>query len=469
MSTVHKHIAFDHISTVYFLGIGGIGMSALARYFALKGIEVYGYDKTATTLTKQLEQEGMIIHYDERPDLIPEAADLIVYTPAIPADHAEWATLRAMKVPIMKRAQALGVISKAFNTIAVAGTHGKTSTSSMTSYFLREAGLEVSAFLGGIVKDYQSNFVFGKSDWIVVEADEFDRSFMHLEPNIAVLLSMDADHLDIYGDHGALKQSFKDFTLQIQAGGTLLVAAALVEEIDADWRIELLKKDIKLYSFGIDTGWYNATDLQAADHSFEFDFNIHDSKQLRTSIAMPGQHNISNATAALAVADQLGLDMSTLAQAIPSFNGILRRFDYQIKQDDCVYIDDYAHHPTEIAAAIDAARTLYPNRELTVIFQPHLYTRTRDFMEGFAQALSEADKLVLMDIYPARELPIEGIESARIAELITNKEVQVVDQAGAIEYVLLHAEEIEVLMTLGAGDIDRLVEPIGDILKEIKH
>lgn len=461
-----NNIRFEDVQHVYFLGIGGIGMSAIARYFRLKNKSVSGYDKRETTLTKKLEEEGMKIHYVEDPALIPDNIDMIVYTPAIPSDHKEWEALRATGLPLLKRAEVLGMLSKSYKTIAVAGTHGKTSTSSMTSYFLRGGGIDATAFLGGIVKDYESNFVFGESEWVVVEADEFDRSFMHLRPEIAVLLSMDPDHLDIYGNHDEMLKTFRDFTLQIKEGGSLLIAHDLVEQIDIEWRRELLEKKIDLYSFGVDEAWFQARNLEAKNHRFYFDFEIGGEAKLRAGLSMPGNHNVSNAAAALGVASIVGASFDEMEASIPTFKGILRRFDFIVQREDMVYIDDYAHHPTEIKAAISAARKLYPTKHLTVVFQPHLFSRTRDFMKGFAEELSKADTLLLMDIYPAREKPIEGINTESVRKLIDKESVEILNHEEVVDYVEKEKNNIELLMTLGAGDIDKVIYKIKEKLNE---
>ena len=461
-----NNVRFEEIQHVYFLGIGGIGMSALARYFKLKGKKVTGYDKTITPLTEKLEEEGMDIHYNEDPNEIPANIDMIVYTPAIPDSHKEWEELKSRCLPLMKRAEVLGLISRSYKTIAVAGTHGKTSTSSMTSCFLRSADLDVTAFLGGIVKDFGSNFVFGTSDWVVVEADEFDRSFMHLTPEMAVLLSLDPDHLDIYGDHSEMLKTFRDFTLQVKKGGSLLIASPLMNQIDSDWRKALLENEISIYSFGVDEGWFSAKNLRAENHRFYFDFLVNDEVKLTSGISMPGNHNVSNATAALGIASLLDLNAKKLAEGIYDFKGINRRFDFQTQSEDQVYIDDYAHHPTEINAAMSAAKILYPDKQLMVIFQPHLFSRTRDFLEDFATELAKADKLILMDIYPAREKPIKGITTERIKELIGQEDVQILDEDSVIEYIKTNKKDIEVLMTLGAGNIDRLVKPLKTIMNK---
>jgi UDP-N-acetylmuramate--alanine ligase len=439
-------------------------MSAIARYFLLLGVEVHGYDKTRTPLTESLENEGVSIHYNEDPSAIPADLDLIVYTPAIPAEHKEWELLIASGVPLKKRAEVLGIISAAKRTIAVAGTHGKTSTSSMTTAFLRSAGVDVTGFLGGIVKDFDSNFVYGESDWVVVEADEFDRSFMHLNPEICVLLSMDADHLDIYGNHEEMLSTFRDFTMNINEGGSLLITNEIKEKITGDWKDALEAKGIRIYEFGINEGHYNSTGLSTRNHAFGFDFNVGSETKFSSEINMPGKHNVSNATGALGICELLECDSKLLAEGVRSFEGIKRRFDFGKKSDDQVYIDDYAHHPSELNVSIQAARDLYPNKKITAVFQPHLFSRTNDFMDDFAEELSRVDELILMEIYPAREKPMIGVTSSVLKSKINKENVPVLSEEEVLEYVGERKAELEVLMTLGAGNIDRLVEPIKSIL-----
>ncbi len=460
----NSKLHMDMIKSVYFLGVGGIGMSAIARYFLLKGAKVSGYDKTETSLTKSLENEGVKIHYDENPAAIPTDLDLIVYTPAIPADHKEWETLRGMDVPLKKRAEVLGIISSASKTIAVAGTHGKTSTSSMTAAFLRSAGLDVTGFLGGIVKDFGSNFIYGESEWVVVEADEFDKSFMHLSPDICVLLSVDADHLDIYGSHEEMLKTFQDFTLLIKENGSLLVSSSVLAEMDVEWKGRLLSKGVKLYSFGVEEGWFNAANIHAVKHQFGFTFRENELVKLSTSLSMPGEHNVSNAAGALGVCSLLDCDVDELSKGVEAFQGIARRFDFGKKSEEQIYIDDYAHHPSELKVAIQAARDLYPEKKLTAVFQPHLFSRTSDFMDGFAEELAKVDELILMEIYPAREKPMEGVTSTALKNRIKKLDVPVMSEQEVLAYVKSNKKKMEVLMTLGAGNIDRLVEPIKAIL-----
>lgn len=460
MKDLKTHI--DTVKKVYFLGIGGIGMSAIARYFKFMGAEVFGYDKTKTALTRALEAEGIGVHYEEDISCIDQSIDLIIYTPAIPKTHAAWEQFEKLDVPIKKRAEVLGMISKSKRTIAIAGTHGKTSTSSITAHVLRAAGVDATAFVGGVVKNFESNFVYGASDWVVVEADEFDRSFMHLEPEIAVLLSMDADHLDIYGDHDAMRKTFQDFTMNIKAGGVLLIHEDLVGQLTLTWKKALLNKNILLYSFGLEAGWFSARSLESDNHKTSFEFYVDQKMQLQSTMAMPGAHNVSNATAALAVGSLLNLDAVFMAKALDSFKGVLRRFDYVMQDKEQVIIDDYAHHPSEIEAAISTAKDLYGDKAISVVFQPHLYSRTRDFMDEFAAALDNGDEVVLMPIYPARELPIEGIISEVLASKM-KQPVQVLNHEQVKSWI--EKGTYQVLLLLGAGNIDKIAIHIREQLK----
>lgn len=442
------------IKKIYFIGIGGIGMSAIARYFNENGAEVQGYDRTETSLTKTLVNEGMKIHYEEDLNQIPEGVDVVVYTPAVPANHAELLYFQNNGFEVIKRAAALGIISRGMKTIAVAGTHGKTTTTSICTHVLREAGLDCSAFLGGIAQNFSSNFVDGKSDWVVVEADEFDRSFLQINPDIAVITSMDADHLDIYGDHETmLETGFRAFAKKIKPGGELLVQHSLLPHFDG---FE------KPYTYGVEGGNYSAENIRVEDGFFVFDYKSDavELKNIRTTL--PGRHNIENATAAITIALKLGLAPEKIKNALASFKGIKRRFDIIYRDEHTVYIDDYAHHPSELKAAIGAARELFPTRKLTGIFQPHLYSRTQDFVDGFAEALDNLDEVLLMDIYPARELPIPGVTSTIIFEKMKNPNKTLVTKSELME--TLKGRDVEVLMTLGAGDIDTFVEKIKKML-----
>lgn len=447
----------NDIQKVYFIGIGGIGMSALARYFNGRNVAVFGYDKTSTTLTKKLVEEGMEIHYKDDISQIPEGIDLVIYTPAIPKDHGELNYFQRHDYPLKKRAEVLGMISQTQRTIAIAGTHGKTTTTSILTHILHEGGVDCTAFLGGIANNFSSNYVEGNSDWVVVEADEYDRSFLHLHPEIAVILSMDADHLDIYGADEEVKNGFRIFGSQVKENGKLL--------INQKWLTEYLKKNEvqdKLKTYGLEHGNYYATNIKVTDGYFVFDFKSKMSDIANLQFNLPGHHNIENATAAIAVALGLGVSVDAIRRSLVSFKGIRRRFEIIYRDERVVYIDDYAHHPSELTAAIHAARTLFPKRRITGVFQPHLFSRTRDFLPGFAKVLSTLDEVILLDIYPARELPIAGVTSEALYKLITNDAKVLTEKQELLD--LLSTRDLEVLMTLGAGDIDTLVAPIKEQL-----
>ena len=444
---------FSSIKKIYFVGIGGIGMSALARYFNGLGMKIWGYDKVRTDLTAELENEGMEIHYHEDISLIPEAVDLVIYTPAIPKEHAELCYFRDHNFTIMKRAEVLGLISRNRKTIAVAGTHGKTSTSSILTYILRTAGVDCTAFLGGIANNFNSNFINGSSEWVVMEADEFDRSFLQLNPEIAIVTSMDADHLDIYGNHDEMKASYLKF--MGQAKTDLLLRKGLEENIG---HAEI---KAKIHSYGTEAGAeYQSLRIRSEAPNFVFDWkdNALGTKWDDLLFTLPGRHNVENATAAIAVAQLLGCEEQKIRQALRTFRGIWRRFEWVYQSPDAVFIDDYAHHPEELKAAIRAARSLFPDRKITGVFQPHLYSRTRDFVDGFAEALDELDELLLLDIYPARELPIDGVSSKIIFDKMKCKNKQLISKNNLIEK--LKENKIEVLMTLGAGDIGAMTKDI---------
>lgn len=443
------------IKKIYFVGIGGIGMSALARYFRHLGAEVHGYDKTETALTKKLVKEGMHIHYEENLSLIPDGIDLVVFTPAVPAGHLELRYFREQQFPVKKRAEVLGIISRSRKTAAIAGTHGKTTTSSILTYLLRKGGVDCTAFLGGIARNFDSNYVSGAGPWVVVEADEYDRSFLHLSPDIAVILSMEPDHLDIYGDETSiLETGFMAFAKKRKAGGRLLVNHRILPQFQG-------KEEVQDY--GLEYGAYHADNIRVEEGFFTFDFHGPEGLIEGLQLAMPGRHNVENATAAVAVALQIGVSKASVREALRAFRGIKRRFEIVYRDGRRAYIDDYAHHPSELRAAIDAARELFPGRRVTGIFQPHLYSRTRDFAGGFARALDQLDELLLLDIYPAREAPITGVTSAIILDRMTNPNRTLVSKAELPQ--ALEGREIEVLLTLGAGDIDTLVQPIAQWLK----
>jgi len=451
----------NDIHTIYFIGIGGIGMSALARYFRGHGARVYGYDRTETALTKALAAEGMHIHYDDDVRHIPEQVDLVVWTPAVPQEHRELSWFREHNFPMKKRAEVLGLISKDKRCIAVAGTHGKTTTSTIVAHLLRSCGVDATAFLGGISANLESNFVEGKSDWVVAEADEYDRSFLHLHPEIAVLNSLDPDHLDIYGSPEAVVDSYKQFVRQIKPGGKLIYRHDLPIGDVVD---ELRNSGRQAISFGIDAGDYEATNLRIEDGQMVFGIrsSIFNWDDLRFNY--PGRHNVENATAAWAAVNSAGAFVPGMPKALAHFRGVKRRFEFIVRRPECVYIDDYAHHPTELQAAISAARMLFPGRRITGVFQPHLYSRTRDFADGFAQALDMLDACLLLPIYPARELPIEGVTSEMILEKMKLADKKIVSKDEVLAN--LQRSKPDILLTMGAGDIDTLIEPIKKWIEE---
>ncbi len=448
----------NDIHKVYFIGIGGIGMSALARYFRMIGCDVYGYDRVESRITRELTDEGMSIHYEDDIQLIPEHIDLVIYTPAVPDSHGELTWFREQGYPVKKRAEVLGIISRSKKAIAVAGTHGKTTTTSIITHILRTGGIDCTAFLGGIANNLNSNFVFGQSDWVIVEADEFDRSFLHLSPHYSIITSTDADHLDIYGEHGNMIEGYTEFARKIIPEGKVFLKSGIELSFN---RTDIVDHDIydmvQTDAYGVESGKNQARNIRVENGYFVFDF--HGETEIRDIlITLPGRHNIENATAAIIVALELGVSPDKIKEALASFKGIWRRFDFIIRGEEFTYIDDYAHHPSELRAAIGAARELYPNDEITGVFQPHLYTRTRDFVEGFAAALDQLDRLFLMDIYPARELPIEGVTSDIILENMTIPDKKRVSKENLLQELKL--SEPKVLLTLGAGDIDRFISPI---------
>lgn len=410
-------------SHVYFLGIGGIGMSALARYFSRHNIKITGYDRDQTRLTEKLEAEGMTVHYSTDERFIPDDIELLVYTPAIQESNAIFTLLKSRDIPVMKRSEALQWAVADKFVIAVAGTHGKTTTSAFLAHILHVSGLDVSAFVGGIMTNYGTNFLYGDGPWVVVEADEFDRSFLRLKPDMAVIQAMDPDHLDIYGGNDQLLESFLAFMRNIKAGGSLwLSERAMATEMNLDWKQELIDRDIAIGSFG----WSNESHtmgldlIEEAAMKTKFRMRIGE-KEVAIVSHMPGKHNVMNAAGAAAIAYTLGTSLEDIAMAIGKFRGIERRFELVYSDKAHVLIDDYAHHPVEIEAAIDAVRSQFPGWNLTVVFQPHLFSRTRDFMSAFAESLDAADEVYLLPIYPAREKPITGITSRGILELMTIK------------------------------------------------
>ena len=439
------------MKNIYFIGIGGIGMSAIARYYNAKRFKVSGYDRTPSPLTHALESEGIEVHYTDDISYIPNEVEdtLVVYTPAIPADMGELVYVQEKGYRVIKRSRMLGEIAEGQRCMAVAGTHGKTTTSTMTSHLFMDSGEGCSAFLGGISKNYNSNLLISPNDVIVAEADEFDRSFLQLFPEIAVITSMDADHLDIYGDEQHVKEAFKAFASQVS--GTVIIKHGLdITPADTSARI-------RTYSFGNPEADFHAEPLEDGHFNLHYPGGVIED----CVVGIPGWVNVENATAASAIALTYGIAPEKIKRALASFSGVRRRFDIQVRKPGCVYIDDYAHHPEEIKAAISSIRRAYPSSKLTAVFQPHLYTRTRDFAPEFAQALSLADKVILLDIYPARELPIPGVTSEIIFKDITSEKV-LIRREELMGY--LQNEPVEVLATLGAGDIDRFVGEIAEML-----
>lgn len=442
------------MKNIYFIGIGGIGMSAIARYYNRKGFKVSGYDKTPSPLTAALEAEGIEVHYEDNTSFVPEDVNgtLVVYTPAIPKDMGELVYVQEKGYRVIKRSRMLGEISRGQRCMAVAGTHGKTTTSTLVSHIFMSSGEGCSAFLGGISKNYDSNLLISGNNVVVAEADEFDRSFLQLFPEIAVITSMDADHLDIYGDEAHIREAFKAFASQVS--GTVIAKYGL------DITSEDTKADIRTYSFGNPDADFHAEALQDGHFNLHYPGGVIED----CVVGIPGWVNIENATAAAAIGLTYGLDPQKIKEALASFSGVKRRFDLQVRKPGCVYIDDYAHHPEEISAALSSIRNTYPGMKLTAVFQPHLYTRTRDFAPEFAQALSKADKLILLNIYPAREEPIPGVSSEMIFNDVTCPEKILLKREELMDY--LAGEEVQLLVTLGAGDIDRFVGEIAQMLEK---
>lgn len=451
----------------YFLGAGGIGMSALVRYFNHYGKTVHGYDKTETELTRQIQSEGVHLHFHEDEALVKALFShykkeeiLVIYTPAVPKEHAEFVYLQNNGYHLQKRAWVLGEITKQFKTIAIAGTHGKTTTTTLTTHILKTAGINCFAFLGGISQNYHTNLLLGdandKDVYVVVEADEYDRSFLTLYPYITVITSVDADHLDIYGDKDAMHQTYTQFASQVQKDGFLIVK----KNVDNDLKLNVKRL---IYSLNLDTE-YSADSIEIVDGEFCYNINSPIESVSHVAIGLPGLHNVENSIAAVAVAQQLGIKGDVINKALRSFKGVKRRFDYRVKTKSVVYIDDYAHHPEELRAAITAAKQLYPDKKVTGIFQPHLFTRTRDFADGFAESLDLLDVCVLLDIYPAREKPIEGINSQMLLDKMKCKEKFLIKKENVLEFLKTHPPQV--VMTLGAGDIDAMILPIEKLLSD---
>lgn len=444
----------DKIHNIFFIGIGGIGMSALARYFHTLGKNVAGYDKTPTELTDELIQSGISIHFEDKIDLIPtdfaNENTLVVITPAVPKAHSQWSYFTERNFEVKKRAEVLGIITKNTFCFAVAGTHGKTTTSSILAHILFQSGVDVTSFLGGIVENYNSNLVGNGTTVTVVEADEFDRSFLHLHPNIACITSMDADHLDIYGDSAAIEASFEEFADKIEDKNNLFITTNL----------PLAGKTVGVN----EKSDFEAINIRIEKSAYIFDIKTNNELVTDVRFALPGRHNLTNALMAFAMAKTYGVSDEDSKKALASFKGIRRRFSYQIQSEKLVYIDDYAHHPTEINAVHQAVSELYPGQKVVAIFQPHLFSRTRDFADDFAKSLSAFDSVLLLDIYPARELSMEGINSNWLLAKMANMDKKVVQKSDLITEIL--NSDATVFVTIGAGDIGTLVPSIKKALNE---
>ena len=451
------------IKAVYFVGAGGIGMSALVRYFINKGMVVAGYDKTPSELTRQLESEGALLHYEEDVQQIPRACrdarqTLVIYTPAVPDSHKELVYFRSNGFEIQKRAQVLGTLTRTHKGLCVAGTHGKTSTSSMCAHIMHQSHADCNAFLGGITKNYGTNYILSKSDYVVIEADEFDRSFHWLRPWMTVITATAPDHLDIYGTKEAYLESFRHYTTLIQPGGALIIHKGL--EMKAD-----VQPGVRTYEYGLDEGDFHAENIRIGNGEIVFDFVSPIENVADVKLGHPIPINVENAVAAMAMAQLCDCDAEELRYGIKTYKGVDRRFDFKVKNDRHVLLSDYAHHPQEIYQSAKSMRELYADRKITAIFQPHLYTRTRDFYKDFAAALSQLDEVILCDIYPAREQPIEGVTSKLIYDnLAPGVEKSMVKKDDVLK--LVSERDFDVLIVLGAGDLDNLVPQMAEIISK---
>ena len=450
-------VDLNNIRVVYFIGIGGIGMSALARYFHSQGKVVSGYDKTESDLTKELVADGIAVHYDDDVQQAPKDAGLVVYTPAVPKDHSELLFYQENNFPVLKRSEVLGLItSKTFN-ICVAGTHGKTTISTMIAHILRHSGYGCNAFLGGISVNYGSNFWSNNNNVCVVEADEYDRSFLRLNPDVAVITAMDADHLDIYGTEENMQQAFIEFSGKVKDDGLLLSKHGLKRSSD------LIAGHRQTYSLQNDEADIYGSSIKLRHGSYEFDVMMKDFMLDNVQLNIGGMHNVENSIAAIGVANYLGITSDKIKNAVADFMGVKRRFEYIIKTNERVFIDDYAHHPEELKALITGAKALFPDKRCTIVFQPHLYSRTKDLADEFASVLDLGDQVILLPIYPARELPIEGVSSQMILDRMKNQNKQVLTKEELKEWVKKNKPVL--LITAGAGDIDRELEPLKQILQ----
>lgn len=457
----------EKLNEVYFIGIGGIGMSAIARFFHAGGVKVSGYDKTPTVLTKELEASGIAVHYTANVELLPKKVDLVIYTPAIPAEQEELVYYRENGYKVVKRSDVLQIITASSFNICIAGTHGKTTITTMVGHLLRHSGFGCNAFLGGIAVNYGTNFWSSEKNVCVIEADEYDRSFLKLSPDVAIITAMDADHLDIYGTAAAMEDAFIDFSKRVRPGGLV------VKQFGLKRGKELVADNVLTYSLQNESADVYAANIRMMNGSYEFDVLMKDNVLENVKLNMGGMHNVENAIAAIAVASSLEIENEKIKVAVESFKGVKRRFEYVIKNDRLVFIDDYAHHPEELRALINGAKSLFRQKKCTVIFQPHLYSRTRDLADGFAEVLDLADEVILLPIYPARELPIEGVSSEMILEKMNSERKKVMTSEELLNWIkndyakTLNKEFGEILITAGAGDIDMLIEPIRNELKDL--
>ena len=458
-------IELKNIERIYFIGIGGIGMSALARYFSFHGKKVSGYDRTETNLTKQLVSEGIPVMYKDDIDSAPRDVQLVVYTPAIPAEHKQLGYYKASDVPVLKRSEVLGAITESSFNICVAGTHGKTTISTMIAHILRDTGYGCNAFLGGIAANYNSNFWSSERNMCVIEADEYDRSFLQLRPDIAVISAMDADHLDIYGNEKSMQDSFIEFSGKVKSDGILFIKEGLarMDEFSAPKKLTYSLResaDIMVDNIRMMNGFYL------------FDVKVNDELIEDVALNMGGLHNVENASVAIGVARQLNIETESIKSAVEDFRGVKRRFEYIIKKKHLVYIDDYAHHPEELGTLIKSAMNLFPGKHCTVIFQPHLFTRTRDLADDFAKSLDIAHEVIVLPIYPAREMPIPGVTAEIITGKMKNERLRIMDKKMILDHLKDKVAKKEVhdhvFITAGAGDVDTLVEPIKQILSSSK-
>ena len=464
LNVLNVSAAEDTTEAVYFLGIGGIGMSALARYFKSLGVRVSGYDKTETALTKQLVSEGIAIHYEDNISLIDRDAQLVVYTPAVPKDHGELLYYQLQNYIVVKRSDVLGAITNASFNICVAGTHGKTTTSTMVGHILRYSNYGCNAFLGGIAVNYNSNFWGSENSVCVVEADEYDRSFLKLSPDVAIVSSMDPDHLDIYGTAESMEQAFIDFSARVKPGGLLISKHGLKRSADLK-----VPRHIT-YDIADENADVYAKEIKMIDGSYQFDVVMKEANNISWNLRdvllnMGGKHNIENVLAAIAVAHRLEIDDEKILNAVADFKGVKRRFEYIIKNNELVMIDDYAHHPEELRALITGAKGLFNNRKCTVVFQPHLFSRTKDFADGFAEVLDMADEIILLPVYPARELPVEGVSSELILHKMKNRNSRILQKNELAAWIESHHPSL--LITAGAGDIDTMIQPLKEALNKL--